>query len=264
MTANAPARRRTARARATTAHYDVAGPPGAPAIVFVHGIRVTRKQWSPQMRGLSDAFRVVALDLPGHGSRAAERFTLAAASRALEETIEEAAGGRALVAGLSLGGYVAMSLAGRAPHAVAGMVLTGCSGNPHGVLRTIPATVALFSRAVGDRWLSAVNRATFRARFGEDLAREQLDAGLFFAATVDALRQLRGRDFLRALRAYAGPVLILNGEKDSLYRFEELMFLATAPDARLQLVRRAGHVANLERPAAYNRAIRSFARCIDW
>ena len=243
---------------------DIGGPPDGQPIVFVHGIRVTRKQWLPQARDLADEFRVVSMDLPGHGALAGVPFSLDAAAVALRETVDEAAGGRALIAGLSLGGYVAIEFARRWPEKAAGLVLTGCSANPRGVLAIIPPTMALFMRAVGDRWLTFVNEINFRARYGDELAREQIEAGFFFQAMQSALWQLRGKDFRRKLKQYSGPVLILNGERDTLFRLGELSFLAAAPDARLQFVHGAGHVANLEQPDAYTRALRRFARCVDW
>ncbi len=233
-------------------------------IVFVHGIRVTRKQWLPQMRDLADEYRVVAPDLPGHGALASSRFSLDVAAERLRDVVDEEGGGRALIAGVSLGGYVAIEFARRWPQKAAGLVLTGCSANPRGVLAVIPPTVALFTRAVGDRWLTFVNEINFRLRYGDDLAREQIEAGFFFDAMQAALWQLRGKDFRRKLKEYPGPVLILNGERDTLFRLGELNFLAAVPDARLQLVRGAGHVANLEEPEAYSRALRRFARSLDW
>jgi pimeloyl-ACP methyl ester carboxylesterase len=256
-----PAPPRRPRVRAS---FDAAGPKDAHPIVFAHGIRVTRKQWLPQMRDLRREYRVIALDLPGHGALAGAAFSLDAAARRLREVVDEQAGGRALVAGLSLGGYVAIEFARRWPERASGLVLTGCSANPRGVLSVLPPTLALFQRAVGDRWLTFFNEINFRLRYGEAMAEQQIEAGFFFKGTQEALRQLRGKDFRRALSAYPGPVLLLNGERDTLYRLAELGFLASTPDARLQLVRGAGHVANLEEPAAYTRALRRFARCIDW
>jgi len=244
--------------------YETAGPAGAPPIVLLHGIGVTRKQWLPQLRDLADEYRLIAVDLPGHGSLAQQRFSLDDAAAHVASMIEEEAGGRALVAGLSLGGYVAIELARTQPERVAGLVLTGCSANPRGVLTVIPNTVRLFTRAVGGRWLTMVNEVNFRARYGDELATEQVEAGFFFHAVQDALRALGGKNFLNKLREYAGPVLILNGERDSLYRIEEVLFLMAARDGMLQIVRGAGHVANLEAPDAYTRALRRFARSIEW
>ena len=53
-----------------------AGPIGAPAIVFLHGTRLTRSAWAGQLDALGDEFRTIAIDLPAHGSRAGEPFAL--------------------------------------------------------------------------------------------------------------------------------------------------------------------------------------------
>src|SRR5512145_312238 len=90
--------------------------------------------WLPQIRGLSDTYRVIAPDLPGHGACAGVPFSFAAAAERIADLIREEAQGRALVAGLSLGGYVAIELAARHPDRVAGLVLSGCSVNFVGAL----------------------------------------------------------------------------------------------------------------------------------
>src|SRR5450759_3884735 len=50
-----------------SAAFDVAGPEDAPTLVFLHGTRVTRAMWDPQVAALTERYRVVAVDLPGHG-----------------------------------------------------------------------------------------------------------------------------------------------------------------------------------------------------
>jgi pimeloyl-ACP methyl ester carboxylesterase len=143
--------RASAASRLAAVDVDVAGREDGQPIVLLHGIGVTRKQWLPQMRDLVDEFRLIAPDLPGHGTLKERGFTLDAAATHAAAVIDAYADGRALVVGLSLGGYVAMRLAARSPEKVAGLVLTGCSGNPKGVLGVIPASMALFCRAVGGR-----------------------------------------------------------------------------------------------------------------
>ena len=76
--------------------YDVAGPDDGPPIVFLHGTRLTRGMWAPQVARLSDTYRTIALDLPGHGTLAHRPFTLDAAADFVAHVIDEAAGGRAV------------------------------------------------------------------------------------------------------------------------------------------------------------------------
>jgi pimeloyl-ACP methyl ester carboxylesterase len=72
------------------------------AIVFLHGTRLTAAQWTPQVSALSDEFDCLAIDLPGHGARREQPFTLASASESVADAIATQAGGRAVLVGQSL------------------------------------------------------------------------------------------------------------------------------------------------------------------
>jgi pimeloyl-ACP methyl ester carboxylesterase len=240
----------------------MAGPADAPAIVLVHGSVVTRKMWLPQLRGLSDAFRVIAPDLPGHGSRANEPFTFAGASRMLDEVIERTAGGRALVVGASLGGYVAIDMAHRYPSRAAGLVISGASRNVMGAL-------GLYLRFVGGAmrrgWLKQTReRAEERTRrlFSPalaDVAEEQIKAGVYPDALGSAFAEMAGRDFQLLLADYPGPTLILNGERDAGPRAGAARFARSARQAEVATIPGAGHACSLDQPEAFTRAVRAFA-----
>lgn len=94
--------------REAPAWFDLAGPAGAKAILFIHGTRMTRKMWVPQMEALAGDYRVAAADLPGHGALAGTRFDMEGAVRVITALLDEEAGGRALLVGSSLGGYVSL------------------------------------------------------------------------------------------------------------------------------------------------------------
>jgi pimeloyl-ACP methyl ester carboxylesterase len=241
---------------------DVAGPAGRPTIVLVHGSVVSRKMWLPQVRGLSDAYRVLAPDLPGHGGRAGERFTFAAASKVLAELIERDTSGHALVVGASLGGYVAIDLAHRFPDRVAGLILAGASRNFMGAL-------GLYLRFVGGAmrrgWLKQTReRAEERTRriFPPALAEAaeaQIKAGVFPDTLGPAFAEMAGRDFQLLLADYPGPTLILNGERDTGPRASAGRFARGARQAEVATIPEAGHACNLDQPELFNRAVREFA-----
>jgi pimeloyl-ACP methyl ester carboxylesterase len=242
--------------------FDAAGPTDRPAIVLVHGSVVTRKMWLPQLRGLSDAYRMIAPDLPGHGERAHERFTFAAASGALTELIDGAVGGRALVVGSSLGGYVAIDLAYRSPAQVAGLVISGAS-------RNLMGAVGLYLRIVGGvmrrGWLKqSRERAEKRTRqlFSPalaDVAEAQIQAGVYPESLGPAFAEMAGRDFQLLLADYPGPTLILNGERDAGPRAGAARFARAARQAEVATIPGAGHACSLDQPEAFNRAVRAFA-----
>jgi pimeloyl-ACP methyl ester carboxylesterase len=240
------------------------GPPSAPAIVFVHGTRLTRSAWAAQLDGLGGEFRAIAVDLPAHGSRADEPFELDAAAELLGETIrDQAAGGSAIVVGLSLGGYVAMTLAARQPERVRGLVLAGATAEPVG-LRSLPyRALALALDRLDGPALTRLNAWFFRNRYPAAIAEPIVAGGFWSKGGATALRTLFGRRFAPRLAVYTGPTLILNGQWDLLFRLSAGTFAAAAADARRVQLAGALHLSNLDRPAAFNEAVRRFARSIQ-
>ena len=243
--------------------YDVDGPPDGPAIIFIHGTRLTRTAWAAQMADLRDEFRVIAMDLPGHGALAGEPFTLERARAEVVRVIDEAAGGRAVLVGLSLGGYVAMDVAAAHPDRVRALVLSGATAEPTGV-RMLPyrGLAWVMGRFDGPR-LDAVNAWFFRRRFPAPIADPIVTGGFWTAAGADALRAVSGQTFTPRLAAYPGPTLIINGQYDLPFRLFAGTFARAARQPRRVRLAGASHLANLDRPAAFDAAIRTFLAGLD-
>jgi len=244
------------------AAYDIDGPGHGPPIVFVHGTRLSRTMWRAQMDDLRDTYRVVALDLPGHGRLADRRFTLTDASDELALAIEQAAGGHAVVVGLSLGGYVAMDLAARRPELVRGLVLSGATAEPIGLLATPYLALAWVMDRFDGPGLEALNAWFFRSRFPPAIADPIIAGGFWSAGGAQALRAIVGERFVPRLAAYPGPTLIVNGEWDLLFRLAAGTFARAARDARRVRLRGATHLANLDRPGAFSLAVRRFVEAL--
>lgn len=240
--------------------FDSTGPENAPTLVFLHGTRVTRAMWKPQVAGLSDRYRVVTVDLPGHGALCDIPFRIPGAV-AVARAVIDLAGGRAIVIGQSLGGYVAMELAAAYPGRVAGLVLCNSTTEPRTVARRAPRAVGVYLvDRVGERVLgrgAPVHEDGPSAGPAPRATRGWLFKGGYRAA-VTALRT----SFLPRLAAYQGPALLVNGADDPLFRRGEAAFLAACHDGRLCVIERAGHLVNSEQPEAFNAAIRDFAEVV--
>jgi pimeloyl-ACP methyl ester carboxylesterase len=234
------------------------GPAGAPAIVFVHGALMSHSVWRPQLDALSDRFRCVTVDLPGHGVLVDEPFTLEAGAARVRAAIE-VAGGRAILVGLSLGGYVAMAVAGRNPDLVRGLVIAGCTREPDGLSRAAFLLYALGLRIVPQRPLRLVVDRLFRRRYGRRLADEIVGGGYHPRGGGQGVRGLVGGRFRERLLAYGGPILAINGSLDLLFHLGARRFLVGVPDTRLVVLRGASHLSNVDRPTGFTRAIESFA-----
>lgn len=237
---------------------DVTGPPGAPVIVFIHGTSLTKAFWRAVATRLADTYRCVSVDLPGHGALADQPFTLEAAADVVEAALDAEGTRRAVLVGLSLGGYVAISAAARTPGRVRGLVLAGSTAEPSG-----PAAAAfrLFAWALGAlprRPFDALNAWFFRHRYPPEIAEPLVSGGYWSRGGAAAVGTLQDVQFRDRLLAYGGPVFVLNGDLDLIFRLGERSFLRGVPNVTRRILRWTTHHAPLDRPDAFAGAVRRF------
>ncbi|MCX5414318.1 alpha/beta fold hydrolase [Streptomyces sp. NBC_00059] len=233
---------------------------GAPPIVLVHGTRFSAAQWSPQLAALQEDFRVAAVELPGHGARSAQPWSLDAATEVIASAVDSLGSGPALVVGHSLGGYASLEFARRHPARLRGLVLAGASASTRGRWATPYRWVAgLVPRIPADK-LARWNDRLLRRLHPPEVVEATILAGYAFHTLPAAWDEVLGRFDASAMRHVAAPVLILNGEKDTVFRSGEADFARAHPQARIELIPRAGHLANFDAPDAFTDAVRRFAR----
>ncbi|WP_394425843.1 alpha/beta fold hydrolase [Streptomyces sp. SGAir0957] len=232
----------------------------APPIVFVHGTRFSAAQWSPQLVTLRNEFPVAAIDLPGHGERAAEPWSLATATAIIASAVDALGRGPALVVGHSLGGYASLEFARRCPDRLRGLVLAGASASTRSPLAAPYRWAAgLVPRLPADRLTRWNDRLLWRL-YPRDVVEETIRSGYAFHTLPAAWGEVLGRFDASAMRYVKAPVLILNGEKDTVFRSGEADFARAHPHTRIELIPRARHLANFDAPEAFTDAVRRFAR----
>lgn len=237
------------------------GDPDAPAILFLHGIRLGREIWAQHAAALAGRYRVVTVDLPGHGALLSVPFTTDNVTELLDETIERYVSGAPLIVGYSLGGYVAMRYAVRFPERTAGLLLAGCTLDfegwkwwPYGMgvrfTQMLPEPIAVWMLhtalylSLPRYWLEVVERIPF----DRDV----------FARTSEIVRSSEGA--LNDVARYRKPVLIVNGEYDLAFRADERRFLHRLPQARLRIIRGVDHTGPLRRVGEFTEIVNEFAR----
>lgn len=243
----------------STNWYEVHGPRHAPQVVLVHGSVVNRAIWQPQIAALRGRYRVLVPDLPGLGALSAEPFHFERAVDLLRELVDGVAEGRAALVGMSLGGHVAALFAGRFPHKVSALVLSGASMNFRGAVGAYARAVGyLMARLVKPDKLYAQAVKNMWKKWPAEVARAQVAGGISPLGASQAFAEIARYDFRAALEGFTAPLLILNGEHDHPNRKGEAAFAAAARGARVAVVSNAGHACSVENPAEYNRILMEF------
>lgn len=239
-------------------NWDASGPEDAPPIVFVHGAMMGRSVWRPQIDALADRYRCISVDLPGHGSLEDHRFTLDEAAAVVIRAIDEAAGGRAALVGLSLGGYTAMLVAGRHPERVRGLVIAGSTREPAGFSRLAFQLYGWGLRLAPQPAVRVVALAWFRRRYGPLVAAAITAGGHFAKGGGRAVGHLSRGRFKEKLLAYGGPILVINGSMDLVFRIGAGRFLSGVPGVTSRMIPRAGHLSNVDKPEAFTALVEEF------
>lgn len=217
--------------------------------------------WRAQVEALERAGRrAVAPDLPGHGGRIDETFTVEGALAVIEDAVR-GVGGRAVVVGLSLGGYLATAWAARHPDGAAALLLSGCSTDPDTALTGAWRHAARAIARLPDRG-AALNQALVDRALPPQGATDVAAGGFALDVMVDMLGAMRALDSRADLARVRCPVWFANGQWDH-FRLHERAYLAARPGARRVVVRGATHLASLVRPVAFTRVLLELLEEVD-
>jgi pimeloyl-ACP methyl ester carboxylesterase len=205
----------------------------SPVIVLLHGATLNGRMWDPVRTRIESRYTVVAPDLPGHGSRAAVRFSLDAAIEVVRSEVFAVAPAPVILVGDSLGGYTAMAASVHVPPAqLRGLVLGGCSSNIRGT-RLPPylaqiGLIATLRALLGPKRLQARIAQQLSARVAPEHAAAMLAAGIHPEVFADCVWALNAKDFRDVVAQIPVPILFVNGDKDRGHVRFEARFVAAA------------------------------------
>jgi pimeloyl-ACP methyl ester carboxylesterase len=250
----------------TDLHYRDAGARTSDVVLLLHAFPLHSGMWARLTQALEKRHRVVALDYRGLGQSkpSAEPSTMTLLAEDVRALLGHLRIERAAVAGLSMGGYLALELHRQAPALFRGLAL--CDTRAGADSEEGKATREKFAQGAVEKGLSWVademipkllKPAPDPAVVKEvrDLIRGGTPAGVAAAQRGMARRP----DSTPTLATIACPTLVVVGEEDTLTPPAESEKMAKAvKGAKLVRIPGAGHLANLENPEAFNRAISEF------
>jgi 3-oxoadipate enol-lactonase len=245
------------------------GPRDAPAVVLLHGFPLDGTMWDDQVEALAARYRVIVPDLRGHGRTAAPPgpYLMADHVADVRALLDRLGIERAALVGLSMGGYVTMNFLAAHPERAwaAALVDTRAEGdteqnkqNRANQARDVvengmgPFIEGAIPRMYAQRTIS--ERPQFVDRYRRIVERARPEA------VAAALGGLAARsDVTEALRSVTCPVLVVVGSEDVLTPPSDARHIAeAAPNARLEIIEGAGHLANIEAPEQFNRILLDF------
>ena len=250
--------------------YEAAGDPASQPLLFLHGIGGAARAWRGQLDFFRDRYRAIAWDMPGYGGSAPlPDVSIAALAGALQDFLQAVGATKPIIVGHSIGGMIVQQWLAKNPRMAGAVVLAQTSpafGKTDGDWQksfidarlgpldrgeTLPSLApSLVKELVGDDPDAS----------GMDLARDCMAAvpEATYRATMLALM---GFDLRSALRAIAVPTLVLSGSKDNNAPAPMMAKMASyIPSATYVELEGVGHLANLERPLAFNAALDQFLK----
>jgi pimeloyl-ACP methyl ester carboxylesterase len=259
--------------RGLTVAYDDAG--AGMAVVLLHAFPFDHDMWEPQRDALAAAgYRVLTPDFPGFGGTTTgeESFGIDGGADVVADFLEGLGVMKAVVGGLSMGGYAAMAFARRHPGKLAGLILADTKAAPDDeaaranrdklIDKVRGEGVAALVDVQMPKLVSEHTRTSNPTvvRRVETIAKRQAPAGV-----ISGLAALRDRpDAAPELGNVKVPTLILVGEYDEVTPpLAAARMGSLIPGSEVKHIPAAGHMSNLENPEAFNAAVVAFLKRLN-
>jgi 3-oxoadipate enol-lactonase len=239
-------------------------------LLFIHGYPLNRRMWQPQISGLANQFRVLALDLRGHGESQTmpSPYSMSMLANDCDEFLDRLGiQWPVVICGLSMGGYVVFEFYRQHPNRVAGMVLAATRpgpDTPEGQANRDKSAalarqqgVSVIAETMLPRLMSPV---TYQKRPELVSHVKTILESISLEGVIGDLLGMKERsDSTPTLPEIRVPTLVLHGADDQIVPLQEAEKMQEAiPNARLEVLSEAGHLLNLEQPEGFNRFIKDF------
>ena len=252
--------------------YEAAGDSNATPLIFLHGIGGAARAWRRQLATFGDSFRAIGWDMPGYGGSAPlASVSIAALADALQQFIAQLGATRPILVGHSIGGMIVQKWLVQSPKLARAVVLAQTSpafGKADGDWQKSFIAARLGPLDRGET-MKSLAPSLVKELVGDDpdpegmeLARECM-ASVPEASYRAMMLALIGFDQRSTLKDISVPALLLSGSKDSNAPAPMMAKTATyVPGAEYVELAGVGHLANLERPDAFDEALGRFLNSV--
>lgn len=241
-------------------YYEVHGK--GPAILLTHGYSATSDMWRPQTEELSRDHTLVLWDMRGHGKSDYPEdpalYSEAATVADMAAILDKVGADRAIVGGLSLGGYMSLAFNVAFPQRVRALLIidTGPGFKNDAAREQWNAT----ARATADQ-LRGKGLAYLQEQSPERATSTHRSADGLVKAALGMLTQHDAR-VINSLPHIEVPALVIVGSNDAPFLNASDYMAKKIPDARKVVIPDAGHASNIDQPEIFNRAVLDFINTI--
>jgi 3-oxoadipate enol-lactonase len=244
-------------------NYEITGKEGAPWLVLSHSLACSVRMWDPTIAAFKDSYRILNYDMRGHGATSAPKvpYTLDMLADDVLALTKELKIEKAAYCGLSIGGMIGQTIALRGKHPFEKMVFADTTHTqpPEALKQWEDRIRVAESKGMAglldstmERWFTPPFRASAEAKKIAALILATPVAGY-----VGCGRAIMGLNTTARLKEIKVPVLAITGNDDGAAGGTKFIG-ETVPGAKFVGIPQASHIANVEQPEAFNRALRDF------
>jgi len=252
--------------------YQVSG--SGPALILLHGFLESKMIWDKFTQTLQDEFSVIAIDIPGHGESGviSDNHSMKLMSQVVKEVLVAENISQAVIAGHSMGGYVALQFAADNENLLKGLVLfhSHAHEDTDETKENRRRTINIVKQNKGGfirQFIPDLFDQRHVAEYSADIEKLQQQAALMSPeAIIAALAGMRDRESqLQYLLLSEIPVLFIIGKQDSRMPYNQLMAQAVIPShSEVMLLEDVGHMGYIEATGKTLQALRHFAlKCYE-
>jgi pimeloyl-ACP methyl ester carboxylesterase len=262
-------------------HYRDEGKTDGPALVLIHGSNASLHTWEEWSKRLGDTYRVISLDLPGHGLTGVDpsgNYNPDRYAEVVDQLLTRLAVPRAIIAGNSMGGYVSIRYALKHPKKTAALVLLDSSGAPSKPKTDLPIGFRIM-QTPGLRNLSLYisPRSLFDKSVRESMAVQTVVTDAMVdrywelnrvpgnrAATLWRFQNYNRTSQSDQIAQIKAPTLILWGEKDTVIPVADAAWLGkTIQGSKVITYPNVGHIPMEEIPNQTTNDVRTWLASLD-